>query len=144
MQAGRVIKFRAWDSERGKMVFPMVMNWWQDEGAPAFKSEFVDCDASHECTSKYLFEVDLMQFTGLRDKNGKEIYEGDVVRFIDVGVIGSQHYKNEGEPKGVVRWSDFGAFYLDDGDEGPFMHSMTEFEVIGNVYENPELLEVDK
>lgn len=139
---GREIKFRIWDKDLKKMrvcgtdihdsiAFDM------DNNAVYYNMQN-GCGSLADGTGTY----DLMQFTGLRDKNGKEIYEGDVVRFIDVGVIGSQHYKNEGEPKGVVRWSDFGAFYLNDGDEGPFMHSMTEFEVIGNVYENPELLEV--
>ncbi|WP_255653728.1 hypothetical protein [Brevibacillus sp. DP1.3A] len=42
MQAGRFIKFRAWDPDREKMMFPMVLNWWQDDGTLAFWSEFVD------------------------------------------------------------------------------------------------------
>lgn len=136
MQAGRVIKFRAWDSERGKMVFPMVMNWWQDEGAPAFKSEFVDCDASHECTSKYLFEVDLMQFTGLRDKHGCEIYEGDHM-YASGNLYGEEYI-------GTVVWDKDDARFEVVGLHGRFEYIPDECYVKGNIYENPELLEVGK
>ncbi|WP_411502945.1 YopX family protein [Brevibacillus centrosporus] len=132
MKAGRVIGFRAWDPDRSKMMFPMVLNWWQDEGTPAFMSEFVDCDEPHECTSKYLYEVELMQFTGLRDKNGKEIYEGDIVRLNDCGDIFDH----------VVRWIEEEAcFVFDAGDwYGPGDMDFKRCEVIGNIYEKPESL----
>ena len=62
---------------------------------------------------------DLMQFTGLKDKNGKEIYEGDIVR---------QDYDNAlCEVKFI------------SGCFSPFKHD-GQFVVIGNIYENPELL----
>lgn len=74
-----------------------------------------------------------MQFTGLLDKNGKEIYEGDVVR-------GSNSYDME------VFWMEtsacFGIFWLAGNlaCEDTLQNHMAEhFEVIGNIYENPEL-----
>lgn len=80
----------------------------------------------------------LMQFTGLCDRNGKEIYEGDIVR-----VVGTPYYA----PCGAVTYNgkEYGLLY-DDGFCADFTWEDWEryFEVIGNVYENPELLEADE
>lgn len=135
MQAGRAIKFRAWDPDREKMMYPMVLNWWEDDGALAFRSEFVDREEPHECTSKYLDEVELLQYTGLRDKNKKEIYEGDIIYVPDhdwngyVVFTGDCQYALKG--KTVL------------GNDGYLLFTqiyLNKCEVIGNIYENPELL----
>lgn len=113
----REIKFRAWDGE--EMVIPDYIDqigsgWWKSNSIPN--------------TSK-----NLMQYTGLKDKNGKEIYEGDIV---------TQRYTGTWE---VV----YGAsrFYLrryDNpvNDTFPYRRNsdILPLEVIGNIYENPELL----
>jgi len=83
------------------------------------------------------------QFTGLKDRHGKEIYEGDIVRYTQGG-----HRK--GEPKIVAKIGfENGTFCFDDLGL-PFMSSVKThgvtgekmIEVIGNIHENPELLEV--
>lgn len=89
-------------------------------------------------------EVILMQSTGLKDKNGVEIFEGDIV-------VGQQHLTTDlrtpFEIKGVVKYSKRNTmFYLDNDSFGhqKFMSSLGssiyQYEVIGNIYENPELL----
>lgn len=107
----REIKFRAWDATSKKM-------WWPDAIAAdgrniALVNEFGvhTTDTQHDI---------LMQFTGLHDKDGKEIYEGDIVR----------HAHGDFE----VSWLNVGWT--------PFMswHSGDQYEVIGNIYENPELI----
>ena len=79
-------------------------------------------------------DVIVMQFTGLHDKNGKEIYEGDILYENCIG----------GDDKGQVVFMD-GSFDLlsDDGAIGLGPQIIYgKYEVIGNIYENPELLEV--
>ena len=94
-----------------------------------------------------LDDVELTQSTGLKDKNGVEIFEGDVV-------VGQQHLTTDSstpfEIKGLVRYSKRNTmFYLDEKSFGhdKFMNSLGssiyQFEVIGNIYENPNLLEVE-
>lgn len=110
----RIIKFRAW-YEPGKNYVP--------EGgylAPIYANKNVE--------DGYILE----QFTGLLDKNGKEIYEGDIFRLCD-----GDFYET---PPTVVELSDFlgGNYWLvNNGRENP------EYEVIGNIHENPELLEAN-
>lgn len=99
---------------------------------------------------KYSEENDmvLMQFTGLKDINGTEIYEGDILttEFYPFQDYGKHNYH------GVVEWIDETAsFYItkriannekrgiSDGISEP-IEDISEFEIIGNIYENPELL----
>ena len=76
---------------------------------------------------------ELMQYTGLKDKNGKEIYEGDIVQ----GRI-----KDEGiDVKGIVVYCECGYYFIKDKDDEVEICIISDLEVIGNIYENPELLE---
>lgn len=80
----------------------------------------------------------LMQYTGLKDKNGKEIYEGDIVSFnlkTDAegcpNIIGYIEYQTTFSSFRIM--SILGSFALD--------YNIKEIEVIGNIYDNPELLD---
>jgi uncharacterized phage protein (TIGR01671 family) len=86
------------------------------------------------------------QYTGLKDKNGKEIYEGDIVEFTWFDYVGS-----DTQFKGLVKYrSGLYEIWKNDkteffGSDGAFILNHVwlqdeEFEVIGNIYENPELL----
>jgi len=141
----REIKFRAWDNGKKEWIedFSFVGgNWWIDE----YKNDSLE--------NKRPFEnSELMQYTGLKDKNGKEIYEGDIV-------IGGMNYSGEQFYKGYVYWFEDGAEYwaladfsefggkwndrftkLVEGiDEDDDSTETDTLEIIGNVYENPDLL----
>lgn len=125
----REIKFRAWDTE-GKLMrtiflinskgVPLDVGFGKPE--PKLKNEFV-----------------LMQYTGLKDKNGNEIYEGDILSYCNKEAIL------------LMKWgeNDAGFVYeiLAEKNENVIAYdirlyrSEVEFEVIGNVFETPELLE---
>ena len=105
----REIKFRLWDLLDCKM--------WTDSDLE-----------EHTLHSIRDWEGCLMQYTGLKDKNGKEIYEGDIL---------------SGYPHGnsIVKWDNEFACWVSDFDLiANEVKDMPERKVIGNIYENPELL----
>lgn len=101
-------------------------------------------------------EETLGQFTGLYDKNGKEIYEGDIVSFEDVGEEGYEYkegydFTNEATiiyQDGIFTLIDFGesenSYYSTNSSEEEILEDILRngsCEVIGNIYDNKELLE---
>ena len=119
----REIKFRAWKKECKSMVDVTYIDWNEkevgyDEGD--YFSFFISCI--------------LMQYTGLKDINNKEIYEGDIVA-IDFMDMDSQL------KKGVVTFIECG-YCVDTGNSLiPLFSEIETKEVLGNIYENKELLE---
>jgi uncharacterized phage protein (TIGR01671 family) len=114
----RTIKFRAWNREANLWVED---NYW-----------FLDNDGVHFTRVRGNDEdIVLMQFTGLTDKLGKEIYEGDIV-------------KNQADAKREVKRTEYGEYKLFCGEHSNSFYKGwaegTEWEVVGNIYENPGLL----
>jgi uncharacterized phage protein (TIGR01671 family) len=134
----REIKFRAWVKDDNKMIHSPPV----DTNDLASK-EMVSFWSFCEDYTTYKDDVILMQFTGLLDKNGKGIYEGDIVMHPVLGFDKVQ--------PGEVRYIQAafviaGADYTATGVTGFQQRNLYEmsqglsYEVIGNIYENPELL----
>lgn len=129
----REIKFRAWDSKSKKMWTPEVI--CIKDGQVKAGLVMTPAQAKKGVKEGWFYDNPIMQYTGLKDKNGKEIYEGDICNSVySVGKV----YWNEMTARFSFEFdTDIdGLFEMASGIEGK------KFEVIGNIYENPELLEV--
>ena len=125
-------KFRAWLKNDKKMIDVDEIHF--DNGQLDFIGDAITFMREAD-------EIELMQSTGLFDKNGQEIFEGDVVTngWKRQGVIfGTQEVE---EDFGSIRIYRGFNLYLGGGYPNAIM---SEFEVVGNIYENPDLLEVIK
>ena len=126
----RGIKFRAWDKENEKMM-----------KVSSLHLENKEISVKENGTFRLFRMQDLMQYAGVKDKNGKEIYEGDIV-LIKLDETSTWHKTVVGFKKGA-----FIADLIDKEDYVYiFHHGFTgdDFEIIGNVYENKNLLEESK
>jgi uncharacterized phage protein (TIGR01671 family) len=121
----REIKFRMWNIHFKKMTYNPPL-WSASRGGI---DELNTALKRIEQTEKHI----LMQFTGLQDKNGKDIYEGDIVKHS--GIICKVVYGKKGACFSLfdVRLGETDLYVITD-------LSARYMEVIGNVYENPELL----
>jgi hypothetical protein len=119
----RELKFRAWYKSEKKMIYN-IQNEFEER-----------IELGMDCFSDYLSNDDFIveQYTGLKDKNGKEIYEGDIVS------------KHNSDTKGVVKQVKDGqwAIYWDNVPDGYYVlfKYSNLCEVVGNIHENSELLE---
>lgn len=127
----REIKFRAWIKE-GAYDDGILPDGNEMDYIQGFVGETVWCSDNSEIDIK---SCELMQFTGLKDKNGKEIYEGDIIKGDTYG-----HILEVIWDEGYCGFSPF--LDLIDGDYTG--EDWGRCEVIGNIYENPELLEDSK
>lgn len=129
-------KFRAWLKKEQKMDnYIDHISWLEDE---------LYCIGDGITYMVSAEDLELMQSTGLVDKNGKEIFDGDIVRttrFLGRADEIGGFYEYEKDYVGVVKVLE-GSWVIDTGIVAVRLWSeIDESEVLGNIYENPELLE---
>jgi len=120
----RQIKFRAWNKEEKIMSEPFTL-WGITDGFIRFDEE--------RLIFGFEDDVEVMQYTSLKDKNGKEIYEGDILFYIKGVDDPTDNYYPVEYINGAFRHTGSEGSPTGDWD-------LDEYEVRGNIYENPELL----
>ena len=113
----RPIKFRVWDKRETKGM--STKNMLYDAQLHHLWQDFVDYPG-----------YELMQYTGLTDKNGKEIYEGDIIH-LKFGELNANL---------VVKWDKYMGLKYHNGGWTSLVHVDTHGEVIGNIFEHENLL----
>ncbi|EJQ2928245.1 hypothetical protein N7662_001946 [Listeria monocytogenes] len=133
----RAIGFRAFVKETKKMLPVTDLCFNETEAVGVSGCGNANCTL---CVDWYSFDdVVLMQYTGLKDKNGNKIFEGDIVRNINgeysyIGIVNKDRYTFY--IKGVAPKDNYGFADVSDTVTGK-----SSLIVIGNIHENPELLE---
>jgi len=151
----REIKFRAWDNAHKAMYYSDTGNVFLLHGEWQIEEKMPNGDhgGCRVCDGKRVF---LMEYTGLKDKNGKDIYEGDIVRFSDKwewyrgqwagGWLATGEIKNEVETNHIKYPYEQRVVEFDEGSFcfATFSEIAVYWEVVGNIYEHGDLLKGGK
>lgn len=129
----RDIKFRAWSLEQEAMIYPSETGWFEK----AYRGSHVALQSVRLDTVISSPYLEPMQYTGLKDNYGKDIYEGDILAFED-----------EKEFKWLVKY-DYDSFIAKGGEHNQeegliefydWNRNRLDVVVLGNIYENSNLL----
>lgn len=130
----RPIKFRAWDDRTNEMFTDFLLHGQQiSMHTPA---PYLDSDGNLVKYNTY----HLMQYTGLKDKNGKEIFEGDILADMRIRKTKGHVVFHEGAFR-LLRTVELPTKWLNDTY---VRHYAKYHSVIGNIYENPDLIRLEK
>ena len=139
-------RFRAWDKKNKRMLYNIQDAYdggcVEDEKGNDVENCYVDCFSSFfpydDNDKKEDFIVE--QCTGLKDKNGRLIYENDIVKITGDIMTIDPRYDNK---LYVVNYNDLSfGFDMVGEEKGTLYGECWDYEVVGNIHENPELLEV--
>ncbi len=137
----REIKFRAWDKEQKEMIYNGL------EYQLRLLEKENNCEIS-EHIGYHAFDwqyFEIMQYTGLKDKEGNEVYEGDILGLVGRRTLAGIVEYCEGKGFCIKTWSPIYERYSYNGlkkymfqkNAGP---GLGQYEIIGNIYENPKLI----
>ena len=126
----KITKFRAWDKETSKM--------YEDDNVIAtFNGELEEVYVRRNNTVDELIDYKLMQYIGMKDESGKELYEGDIVKRIDRTPVARMYGQEVIGTIGFMK----GSFVLNTPEGDYLMNNnrlsnLCSYEKIGNIYEN--------
>lgn len=127
----REIKFRAWHKERQKILGVFDINFRTPATVQVLDENYVLYDELFDC-------IELMQYTGMHDKNGVPIFEGDIIKdHIGIGVVEYSEKRasfRANYKDGTCKW------FIDYNLKG----ELESIEVIGNIHKHAHLLEKNK
>lgn len=138
----RIRKYRAWDKIVGKMLDVLAIN-------PMSQTIYVSHYQRHGNHGEDILlsydSVSLIEFTGLYDINGKEVYETDIIKFDE-----DYRHQNYRGNIGIITWyKNRACFFIDvkySGYSQSYIYDLTDLHsntrIIGNIFETPELLKV--
>lgn len=134
----RELEFRAWDKLKKKVQDVAAINFVE-----GYATLWKHIGSSRSTYLAELNSLELLEFTGLLDKNKKKIFEGDILKTTSKRVLGMPADRPF---ERIIKWQGESASFvmsgIKQGYECFFIGMLSEWEVIGNIYENPELLEV--
>lgn len=132
--------WRAWSEYNEKMGSVIVIDF--EEGEVLIELELDDGSKARHFDD--LDNIHLMQNTGIKDKKGVEIYEGDIVKWSRLCMDFNLENYEERSDNFVVEWDVYNTgFVLGDGEVFLYKDISTELEVIGSIYDNRDLIQGD-
>lgn len=133
----REIKFRAWDIEKKKMFKVALLGWFPLDGRLSGIQLLDSTNNTYDIFIDRIQNCILMQYTGLKDQNDREIYEADIIKDPE------EHFFS-------VEWDyHTSGFFLKSSEDDEYNMEMNHIlnndniKIIGNLYENPKALEKD-
>jgi uncharacterized phage protein (TIGR01671 family) len=139
-------KFRAWDikSKKFRSEIPRIESWWDndcwDDAEELMEYPYLPMDIGNCFSHRLVWQ----QFTGLKDANNKEIFEGDILQFKDYSPVEVKFGEHEGD-RGDTQ---LGFFLFSLQDEGVYFHMLFKYQssfiILGNIFENKELLNTNE